>query len=143
VALAAPELAGAIAVLRTLWVEAEIEQRAQRDRPFPDRRRLDAIRETGELVLWWLTPRALRPPDMEAVGKGALHDVFVAFDRMWNLRSSPRSLAGVFSWWVSHHAKLSRCRELAIIDRRYAALIASESVGQASSVRATRCKKAQ
>jgi hypothetical protein len=126
VALATPTLAGAIAVLRTLWVEAEIERQTQCERPFPDRRRLDAIRETGEIVLWWLTPKSLRPPNMATVGESTILDVLREFDRIWKLRCSSRSLADVYAWWVGRHAKVLRYRELTAIDRRYAALIASE-----------------
>lgn len=126
VALASPALAGAIAVLRALWLEEELERLAQRARPFEDRRRLSAIRETGELLMWWLTPRALRPPDVQDLGETGIREAIADFDHKWSLRCSQRTLSGIYAWWVRRHAQMLSYTELTAIDRRYAALIASE-----------------
>jgi hypothetical protein len=125
-AFATPALAGAIAVLRALWMEEEFARLEQRAKPFEDRRHLAAIRETGELVMWWLTPRALRPPDVQDIGETAVLEVIADYDRIWPLRCSPRTLAGIYTCWVRRHAKMLSYTELTAIDRRYAALIAAE-----------------
>jgi predicted outer membrane lipoprotein len=125
-ALATPALAGAMAVLRALWLESEIERQAQRERPFVDSRRSDAVRETAEVVLWWLTPRDLRPPGTKAVGENTALEALATFDRVWALRCSTRKLADIYACWVTHQAKALRRAELSVLDRRYRALIGAE-----------------
>lgn len=126
--LATPEIAGAAAVLRTLFLEAELEWQAQSVRPFrDDKRRIDAILATAELVLWWLTPPNLRRPDTTALGEHSVLEVVANFDRTWKLRSTTqRSLMGVFAAWRDRQLKAQRHAELAAVDKRYAALIAAE-----------------
>jgi hypothetical protein len=125
--LASPALAGALAVLRTLWREAEIERAEQVERPFHDARRSDAIREVGELVMWWLTPRGLRPPGMMALGESTALEAMAAFDRVWALRCSQSRLGDVYQCWATRRAKALRYAEQGDLDRRYAALIEAET----------------
>jgi hypothetical protein len=127
--LAAPDLAGASAVLRTLFTEAELEWGAQWARPFVDRRRLEAILETADVVLWWITPANMRSPDTAAIGERTALEIIAAFDRTWRLRSTlmGRSLMDVFAWWRQSQAKALRVAELAAVDRRYATWIATEA----------------
>lgn len=126
-ARAAPALAGAVAVLRTLWMEADIERQAHRERPFDDPRRANAIRETAEVVLWWLTPCDVRPPGTIAVGETAARQAIAAFDRVWALRCSTRTLAEIYGGWAASQAKALRAAAHVAIDRQYAALIAAET----------------
>lgn len=122
--LAQPELAGAAAVLRTLLIEADLEWRAQRDRPFVDERRLEAILAAAEVVLWWITPPNLRRPDAVALNERTTLQALAAFDRLWSLRSTRhRSLGDIFMAWRGSQAKAQRYAELAEVDRRYAAWI--------------------
>ena len=129
--LAEPELAGAAAVLRVLFQEAELEWRAQWGAPFLDRRRIDATMAAAEVVLRWITPPNQRTPDMAALGERDAMNVIAGFDRMWALRSSSvRTLMGIFKCWRERQAKAQRYFELEAVDRRYAALIAAESAQQ-------------
>ena len=125
--LATPELAGAAAVLRTLFAEAELEWQVQSSRPFVDKRRSDAILATAEIVLWWLTPPNLRRPDTVAIGECTALEVVAHFDRTWTLRSATKlSLGQVFTTWRDRQVKVQRHAELDDVDKRYATLIASE-----------------
>lgn len=126
VVAASPAHAGAMAVLRVLLVEAEMEREEQRARPFDDRRHGDALRETAEVVMWWLTPRAHRPPDMVAVGESTVRAMLAAFDRVWALRCSTRKLEQIYVCWASRHAKALRVAELTAVDRSYQRWIAAE-----------------
>ena len=129
--IADPELAGAAAVLRVLFQEAELEWRAQWGAPFLDRRRIDATMAAAEVVLRWITPPNQRTPDMAALGEHDAMNVIASFDRVWALRSSSvRTLMGIFKCWRERQAKAQRYFELEAVDRRYAALIAAESAQQ-------------
>ena len=126
--LAQPELAGAAAVLRTLLLEADLEWRAQRDRPFVDERRLEAILAAADVVLWWITPSNLRRPDATALDERTTLQALAAFDRVWALRSARhRCLCNIFAAWRGSQAKAQRYAELAEVDRRYAAWIEASS----------------
>jgi hypothetical protein len=126
-ARSAPALAGAVAVLRTLWMEADIERQAHRERPFDDSRRANAIRETAEAVLWWLTPCDVRPPGVGGVGETIALQAISTFDRTWALRCSTRTLAEIYRGWAASHAKVLRAAAHVAVDRQYAALIADET----------------
>lgn len=126
--LAEPALAGAAAVLRTLQRESELEWRAQLCRPFVDERRAAAIRETAEVVLWWITPPNLRTPEAALLSERMTMEVIAKFDRLWVLRSTAaRSLSGIYSVWKQRQMQMLRYADLEAVDRQYASLIASES----------------
>lgn len=118
-ARAQPALAGALAVLRVLWLEAEVERQEQRDRPFDDPRRSTALREVGEILLWWLTPCDLRSRDTRAVGESAVLEVLAAFDRVWALRCSKRRLGEIYIYSRNAHAQHLRAAALEFVDRQY------------------------
>lgn len=125
--LAEPELAGATAVLRTLFKEAELEWRAQWGAPFLDRRRLDATLATAEVVLRWITPPTQRTHDMAALDARSALKVIAGFDRFWALRSTAaRNLEGIYTCWRDRQALALRYFELEAVDRRYARIISAE-----------------
>ena len=124
-----PALAGAMAVLRALWREAELDRQSQRGRPFEDTRRSDAIGEVAEILLWWFTPRSLRPPGTMAVGETTAMEVLAAYDRVWALRGSKRTLRQIYTGWATSHANALRRAQLEAVDRSYAKWVATEGQG--------------
>lgn len=124
--LAPPELAGATAVLRTLLLEAHLDWTWHRDHLFQDHRRLEAVLDTAESVLWWLTPPNLRAPNLVSLRDETIVEVLGHFDRVWTCKSSAKSLMAIYEGQWASQAKAQRHFELDAIDRKYAAIVASE-----------------
>jgi hypothetical protein len=123
--LSEPELAGAAAVVRTLMREAQLDWRSRQSHPFEDLRRNEAIIDTMQGVLWWMTPPNLRTPNVIALREEAIVELLRRFDRVWTLRCNPSSLTTVYTQWRNSQSKAARHADLAEIDRRYASVVRS------------------
>jgi len=125
--VAAAEFAGAAAVVRTLLREAQLDWRQRQSHPFDDLRRNEAILDTVQGVLWWMTPPNVRTPNVAELDEAVVVELLQRFDRMWALRSSPDTLTVVYTRWRQWQAKAVRHAELDEIDRRYAAAVRADA----------------
>lgn len=125
--LAAPELAGVAAVLRTLLLEAHLDWNWHRDHLFQDERRLEAVLDTAESVLWWMTPPNLRVPNPAALEQTPIGEVLGRFDRIWTCKTTAMTLTAIYEGQRASQARAQRRAELDAIDCKYAELVATHT----------------
>jgi hypothetical protein len=116
-----PQDAGGAAVLRALLREMEFSLSGAL-RP-GEQLRAQALLDTAEIVVWWMTPPNLRIPRFAKLDDAALKAHISRFDEVWGLRASDVSLATVYRGWSASQNKAQQYAALSRLDRAYAELV--------------------